>query len=201
MRLRGRGIRYAAVSVLMVLSLTGFSTGRGHGSGSGGGGGGGCSSSQQDHDSSSSTSGSTSGGSSDDYGDYGDGDYDYGNGDYDDGDYGNGDYGDSATDDPYGDSGPAGDRLKPATVKLLKCATVKEPYATVEVTNPNAVETAFWVAVSFRDGQDATIKDETWRIDVPADDKLTVDIEMSRKSKASSVDHCEVEPKAEVATD
>ncbi len=50
---RGKTLRLAAVSTLVVLALTGFSTGRGHGGSSGDGGGGGCSSSSQNHDSSS----------------------------------------------------------------------------------------------------------------------------------------------------
>lgn len=72
MNTRGYGkLRFAAVSVLVVLALTGFSTGSHHGIGKSSGrhrsgssdsdssgGGGGCSSSSQDHD------GSSSGGSS-----------------------------------------------------------------------------------------------------------------------------------------
>lgn len=67
MRSGGRKVRLTAVAALVVLSLTGFSTGRGHKSdGDGDGGGGGCSSSSQDHDSStSSTSGGSDGGSGD----------------------------------------------------------------------------------------------------------------------------------------
>ncbi|MFF5371780.1 hypothetical protein [Streptomyces sp. NPDC013187] len=60
MQTRKRRLRFAAVPVLVVLALTGFSSGRGRGGGHGhsGGGGGGCGSSSQDHDSSrSSTSG------------------------------------------------------------------------------------------------------------------------------------------------
>lgn len=53
---RGNTLKLTAVSALVVLTLTGFSTGRG--SGGDGGGGGGCSSSDQNHDSSSSGGGS-----------------------------------------------------------------------------------------------------------------------------------------------
>lgn len=185
MRTRARGLKFASTTAIVVIALTGFSTGRGHGGtsssgsgdgGGGGGGGGGCSSSSQDHDTSSSSSGGTSGlGKSYDYDDNDD------------------DYDDSST----GDSGSGEERLEPAAVRLVKCATVKEPYATVEVTNPNPTDAAFWVDVSFKDGNGATIKDETWKIDVPADDKVTVDIEMARKSMASSLDHCVAEPEAE----
>ncbi|MFE7834663.1 hypothetical protein ACFU53_00870 [Streptomyces sp. NPDC057474] len=186
MQIRGRGLRFASMTAVVVLALTGFSTGRGHGgtSSSGGssdGGGGGCSSSSQDHDTSSSSSGGSTSGLGKDY------DYDDNDDDYDDS------YGDSST----GDTGSGEGQLEPATVRLVKCATVKEPYATVEVTNPNPSDAAFWVDVSFKDKSGATLKDETWKIDVPADDKVTVDIEMARKSMASSVDHCVAEPEAE----
>ncbi|UUU22945.1 hypothetical protein [Streptomyces sp. DSM 40750] len=187
---RARGLKFASMAVIVVLALTGFSTGRGSsgGSSSSGGtsssggssdGGGGCSSSSQDHDTSSSSSGGSSSGKSYDYDDNDD--------DYDDS------YGDSSTED----TGSGEEQLESATVRLVKCATVKEPYATVEVTNPNASDAAFWVDVSFKDKNGATIKDETWKIDVPGDDKVTVDIEMARKSMASSVDHCVAEPEAE----
>ncbi|WP_028808347.1 hypothetical protein [Streptomyces canus] len=58
MHTRGRVLKFTAVSVLVVLSLTGFSTGHGHSSGrhkskgrSSSDSGGGCSSSRQNHDS------------------------------------------------------------------------------------------------------------------------------------------------------
>ncbi|WP_328838568.1 hypothetical protein [Streptomyces europaeiscabiei] len=180
------------MTAVVVLALSGFSAGRGHGgtsssgggSSDGGGGGGGCSSSSQDHDTSSSSS--SSGGSSSGLGKS----YDY---DDNDDDYDDDSYGDSST----GGTGSGADQLEPATVRLVKCATVKEPYATVEVTNPNPNDAAFWVDVSFKDRNGATIKDETWKIDVLADDKVTVDIEMARKSMASSLDHCVAEPEAE----
>ncbi|MEV5435116.1 hypothetical protein AB0K80_03630 [Streptomyces sp. NPDC052682] len=189
MQSRGHVLKLTAVSALVVLALTGFSTGRHHG----GGHGGGCSSSQQDHDSSSSSGGGGAYKEDDDH----DAGYDAGYGGGYGGGYGTGSGG-SGTGEPGDGSGSvSAGRLEPATVRLLKCATVKEPYATVEVTNPNGVDAAFWVAVSFRDAKNGTLKDETWRVDVPAGDKLTVDVEMSNRSMASSVDHCVVEPQAE----
>ncbi|MGW0814241.1 hypothetical protein ACWD00_13485 [Streptomyces viridiviolaceus] len=112
MTTRGRAIRYTAVAALVVLTPTGFSTGRGHGSGDGEGGGG-CSSSSQDHDSSSSTGGGS-----------------YGDHDYDDDDHGSG----------GGDGGNSTPSLQDATVELVSCATQEKPYAIVEVTNPNTRE-------------------------------------------------------------
>ncbi|MEU9650411.1 hypothetical protein AB0E00_16025 [Streptomyces sp. NPDC048110] len=135
MTTRGRALRYTAISALVVLSLTGFSTGR-HGHGHGGDGGGGCSSSNQDHDSSSSTSGGGDAYKDDDdtYGSGGSGYHDY-------------------DDDTYGDgTGGGGDtHAMSATLELIACATETEPYATVEVTNPNDSEYTFPVTVRFID--------------------------------------------------
>ncbi|MFE1076117.1 hypothetical protein ACFW5W_33535 [Streptomyces sp. NPDC058783] len=134
MTTRGRALRYTAISALVVLSLTGFSTGR-HGHGHGGDGGGGCSSSSQDHDSSSSTSGGGDAYKDDDdtYGSGGSGHHDY-------------------DDDTYGDGTGGGDtHAMSATLELIACATETEPYATVEVTNPNDSEYTFPVTVRFID--------------------------------------------------
>ncbi|MEV5449112.1 LEA type 2 family protein [Streptomyces sp. NPDC052535] len=134
MTTRGRALRYTAISALVVLSLTGFSTGR-HGHGHGGDGGGGCSSSNQDHDSSSSTSGGGDAYKDDDdtYGSGGSGHHDY-------------------DDDTYGDGTGGGDtHAMSATLELIACATETEPYATVEVTNPNDSEYTFPVTVRFID--------------------------------------------------
>ncbi|WP_416530786.1 hypothetical protein [Streptomyces coelicoflavus] len=132
MTTRGRALRYTAISALVVLSLTGFSTGR---HGHGGDGGGGCSSSSQDHDSSSSTSGGGDAYKDDDdtYGSGGSGYHDY-------------------DDDTYGDGTGGGDtHAMSATLELIACATEAEPYATVEVTNPNDSEYTFPVTVRFID--------------------------------------------------
>ncbi|MEV8128947.1 hypothetical protein AB0P07_33675 [Streptomyces sp. NPDC085944] len=133
MTTRGRALRYTAISALVVLSLTGFSTGR-HGHGHGGDGGGGCSSSGQDHDSSSSTSGGGDAYKDDDdtYGSGGSGYHDH-------------------DDDTYGDGTGGGTHAVSATLELVACATQTEPYATVEVTNPNDSEYTFPVTVRFID--------------------------------------------------
>lgn len=162
MQIRGRGLRFASMVVVVVLALTGFSTGRGgrgssgDGGGSGGSGGGGCSSSRQDHDSSS----SSSGGYRDD--DYDDDDDDYGSGSGSGGSYDDG-YGDPYGDPPTDGGSTSAGQVEPAVVKLVKCATVKEPYATVEVTNPHAVDAEFWVAVSFKDRSGRTMVLGSWR--------------------------------------
>lgn len=199
---RGNTLKVTAVLVLSALALTGFSTGRGHGGGSrhgdgGGGGGGGCSSSSQDHDSSSSsssgssgTSGSTTSGS-----------------DYDDDDdaYGSSGAGSSTSGGSYNrppthdstTSGSAGDRqLDNAKVKLVTCATEKNPYATVEVSNGNAKTGRFWVSVTFVDADGITVIEESEEVKVSGKGKKTTRIEIGGEGLAASVARCEVDPQA-----
>ncbi|GGM02677.1 hypothetical protein GCM10010129_52550 [Streptomyces fumigatiscleroticus] len=179
MRSRGHVLRLTAVSTLVVLALTGFSTGR---HGHGGGGGGGCSSSSQDHDTSS-TSGGTSGSGS--YGKDYDDDYD----DYDDDSYGS-----------TGGSGSGTPALQDATAELVSCATAQQPYATVEVTNPNDVDGVFTVTVTFEDARGDEIVSRQEEADVPADDTATVRVQVGgTDERAATVAHCDLDPTAEAS--
>ncbi|WP_077800137.1 hypothetical protein [Streptomyces sp. JHA26] len=180
MTTRGRALRFTAVSALVVLSLTGFTAGRGHGHGHGSDdGGGGCSSSSQDHDSSSSSSdgdvykddGSSGSGTSGGYGD--------GRSHYDD------------DDDDDGGSGDSSGALQAATVELVSCATADDPYATVEVTNPNDVEYTFAVTVFFKDGGDVTLDDARQETTVPAGS--TSRVRLAFDAPGEVADHCELD--------
>lgn len=135
------------MSALVVLALTGF-TGR-HGHGRSHSGGGGCSSSSQDHDSSSGV------------GKTGSGRYH----DYDDDDYGTS--GSTSGGGSYSTPSPT-PALKAARAKLVSCATEKARYATVEVTNPNAVEGYFTVRVEFDDERGSAVADNSTTVAVPA---------------------------------
>ncbi|MDQ0749233.1 hypothetical protein QF034_003464 [Streptomyces africanus] len=201
MQIRGRRLKFTAVSVLVVLALTGFSTGRGrggsHSSSGSHGSGGGCSSSSQDHDSSrsSSTSGGgsySSGGSGGSYGS-----------DDDDDDYGTSgggsynrrpNYGSRPTSTTGSGSGKA---LRDGTAKLVTCATPASPHATVEVSNPNSRKATFSVSVTFEDARSITVTDRNADITVPAQGKATVEVEVGGGSGlVDSVDHCKVDGQA-----
>ncbi|MGW2637440.1 hypothetical protein [Streptomyces sp. NPDC001348] len=194
---RTRTLRFTAVLAFLVLSLTGFSTGRHHSRHGSGGGGGGCSSDRQDHD----TSTSTSGGGS--YGDSGDGSY----GDSDDDSYGSSGTSGSTGGGYYtrrpthrATSTPSGGRGKPlenAETKLISCATEKRPYATVEVRNPNGRKAAFSVDVSFRDHSDTEIDHGFEYVTVPAKGTTQVRVKPPG-SVGTGIDHCRVAPEAEV---
>ncbi|MGW4547412.1 hypothetical protein ACWEN4_13655 [Streptomyces violaceorubidus] len=173
MTTRGRALRFTAISALVVLSLTGFSTGR-HGHGGDGGGGGGCSSSGQDHDGSSSTSGGQDAYKDDDdtYGTGGSGHHDY-------------------DDDTYDDTGSGGTgEPEAAMLTLVDCAEKSMPYATVEVTNPNAVEYTFPVTVLFKDADGTTLTEGSEEVTVPADGVAAVRVPFDG---SGAPDHCELD--------
>ncbi|NUV54492.1 hypothetical protein G6W51_16565 [Streptomyces coelicolor] len=162
---RGKTLRLAAVSTLVVLALTGFSTGRGHGGSSGDGGGGGCSSSSQNHDSS-------SGGS---------------HRDYDDDD----DYGSSGG---SGGSGGSEASMSPdaATVTLVDCASEETPYATVEVTNTDTVDGTFSVTVVFRDAAGEELDSGTEEVSVPAGGTTPVRIPVNDAESVPLIEECDL---------
>ncbi|MEU9730699.1 hypothetical protein [Streptomyces sp. NPDC048002] len=182
MDLRGRGLRFTAVTAMVVLALTGFSSGRGHGGGGdGGGGGGGCSSSGQNHDSSSSTSGGSSGS-----GGYDDDDHDT---DYDT---------DYDADTGSGSGSGSSEALQDGTVELVSCATEQNPYATVELTNPHTYGSYFTVTVDFLDASANLVEQRTADEFVAAGETATVQVDLSNGGVAARVAECEAEPYATV---
>ncbi|MFI5887867.1 hypothetical protein [Streptomyces sp. NPDC051554] len=175
MHTRGRRLKLTAVLALTVLTLTGFSTGRhhsssrhGHGSG---GGGGGCSSSSQDHDTSTSSGGSTGGSSG----------------------------GSSYTHRPNYRSTPTATSsatarpLKDGTAVLKRCASVADPYTTVEVRNPNGREALFTVKVAYKDRTGFTMADASSQVSVPANGKATLRMAAASTGALDRLDHCEVD--------
>ncbi|MER6321443.1 hypothetical protein [Streptomyces coelicoflavus] len=167
---RGRALRYTAISALVVLCLTGFSTGR---HGHGGDGGGGCSSSGQDHDGSSSASGG-----GDTYKD-----------DDTNGSGGSGHYDDDADDGTGGGSGGTGG-IESATLTLVACTEESQPYATVEAANPNGGEYTFPVTVLFKDADGTTISERSEQVTVPADGVAAVRVPFDG---SGTPDHCELD--------
>ncbi|MFF0159980.1 hypothetical protein ACFYRY_20955 [Streptomyces sp. NPDC005263] len=202
MHSRGRTLKFTAVLAMVVLALTGFSTGR-HGRSSSGGSGGGCSSSSQNHGGSSSSSGGSSGS-------YGSDDDDY---DSSYGDSGSGDsYGSSSTSGgsgynrrpgyrstPSSTSTGSGTALKDGTAKLVSCATATTPYATVEISNPNKREADFQAWVTFYDAEGTELlKNISVTVTVPAKGRANTKVKLG-DALLGSVDHCQVDPEAELA--
>ncbi|MFE3036370.1 hypothetical protein ACFXKY_32540 [Streptomyces canus] len=165
MQTRGRVLKFTAVSVLVVLSLTGFSTGHGHSSGRyksksrthSSDSGGGCSSSRQNHDSY--TPRTTSNRS----------------------------------------SSTRSSALQDGTALLVSCATEATPYATVEVTNPNSRRATFEVRFAFQDATGRALDSEVKQVEVPARGTSNVQVRAGR-SVIAKLDHCRVEPEADVVS-
>ncbi|MET9304914.1 hypothetical protein ABZX68_06195 [Streptomyces cellulosae] len=174
---RGKTLKLTAVSALVVLTLTGFSTGRGHGGSSGhhdgDSSGGGCSSSSQNHDSSSGS-----------HRDYDDDD------DYDD-EYGS------------GSSGSGGSEASPspdaATVTLVDCASEQTPYATVEVTNDDTVDGTFSVTVVFKDAAGEELTRGTEEVSVTAGETSSVRVPVDDEASVPQIDECELDSYAPAA--
>ncbi|MFI7010420.1 hypothetical protein [Streptomyces sp. NPDC050145] len=184
-----RGVKLTALAVLVVMALTGFSTGRGRGGShksSGGSGGGGCSSSSQSHDSSSSSR------------------YDH---DDDDDSYGSGSSGSSSggyTRRPdYGSTPTATStggtsRLRDGQATLIRCADAKTPYALVRVSNPNGRTADFRARVEFDDAGGIEITRHFADVEVPARGTATVKVKVGGEGLAAGVHDCVLEPEADV---
>lgn len=182
MHRRGHVLKLTAVSVLVGLALTGFSSkSRGHGGSDGSSsssGGGGCSSSSQDHDTSSS-SGGTSGST---YHDYDDDDDDYSS---------------SGGGSAYSPT-PKASPVRDATVELVTCTSVRQPYATVTVTNPNSTAKFFTVTVDFLDAQNRRVERRTENAFVGGNEMERVEVDLSSPDLVAKIDHCRAEPNAPV---
>ncbi|MEU4084071.1 hypothetical protein [Streptomyces aureus] len=198
---RGRGLKLTAVSAMVVLTLTGFSSGHGHGRRGHHSDGGGCSSSSQDHDASSTSGGSGGSSGGDPYG---------------------GSTSGSGSDDTYGSgtttgtsggsthrtrptrrttptASPTGDSARPledGTAVLVHCASADDPYATVEVRNPNGRQGLFTVKIGFKDAQGSALFETSDQVSVPANDKATVRVPVASAGRVEEIEHCEVAPRA-----
>jgi hypothetical protein len=195
-----RGAKLTALAVVIVLALTGFSSGRGGGSKGGSkrsgsshssSSGGGCSSSKQNHDSSSSSRydddddsyGSSSSGSSSGYSSGSN--------------YRRPGYG-SSTSSSSGSGSSKG--LRDGRATLIKCADSTHPYALVRVVNPNRKSARFDVHVAFDDSASVQIADGYDDVKVPADGTTTLKVRIGNTSLATDIAHCEVDPEATLAT-
>jgi hypothetical protein len=170
MHTRGRRLRFTAVLALTVLTLTGFSTGRHHSHSRHGSSGGGCSSSSQDHDTSTSSGGTTGGSTHRSRPTY--------------------------RSTPTATSSATARPLKDGTAVLKRCASVADPYTTVEVRNPNGREALFTVKVAYKNSNGSTLADTTGQVSVPANGRSTLRMAAASTGILDRLDHCEVDPRA-----
>ncbi|WP_256252156.1 hypothetical protein [Streptomyces sp. yr375] len=86
--------------------------------------------------------------------------------------------------------------MKDGTAVLVRCASTDDPYATVEVRNPNGRDGLFTVKISFKDEHGSTIIDTADQVSVSAQDKATVRVPVASTGRVAEIDHCEVDPRA-----
>ncbi|MGW6769548.1 hypothetical protein ACWGBX_03915 [Streptomyces sp. NPDC055037] len=180
-----RRLKIAAVLVVVVLALTGFSSStggksgksRGSSGGSGGGGGGGCSNSKK-------SNGSYSGSHADDDSDYGS---DYGSDD---------DYGSSGS--SYGDPTPAAtatatDGPEARVVTCVRKAKGKRKavtYATVRVTAESGLTDTYEVDVRFEDASGSVVDFGDANVELEGGETTTVRVPMDSPKQVSRVREC-----------
>lgn len=112
---------------------------------------------------------------------------------------GRGTYRSRDTHRPTPTASPSGDTagpMKDGTAALIHCASMDDPYATVEVRNPNGREGLFTVRVSFKDEHGFTLIDTGDQVSVPAKDKATLRVPVAGSGRVDEIDHCEVNPRA-----
>ncbi|SEB77362.1 hypothetical protein SAMN05428938_0392 [Streptomyces sp. KS_5] len=163
---RGSRLRFTAVSAMVTLALTGLSSACGHGSRGDDSGG------PQRSSSSSATDDSR------------------------------GSTGGSGGDTPTPRSTSAASPSKPApplkdgTAVLISCATPDDPYATVEIRNPNGRDAVFTVKIDFKDKRGFTMIDTGNQVPVPAKDTKTYRVAMASTGRLEEIARCEVNPRA-----
>ncbi|MFD3915615.1 hypothetical protein [Streptomyces sp. NPDC058603] len=178
-----RRLKIAAVLVVVVLALTGFSSStggksgksRGSSGGSGGGGGGGCSNSKK-------SNGSYSGSHADDDSDYGS---DYGSDD---------DYGSSGS--SYGDPTPAATATDGPEARVVTCVRKAKgkrkavTYATVRVTAESGLTDTYEVDVRFEDASGSVVDFGDANVELEGGETTTVRVPMDSPKQVSRVREC-----------
>lgn len=79
---------------------------------------------------------------------------------------------------------------------LIHCASMDDPYATVEVRNPNGREGLFTMKIDFKDEHGFTMVDASHQVWVSAKDRATVRVAVAGTGRVDKIDHCEVDPRA-----
>lgn len=86
--------------------------------------------------------------------------------------------------------------LKDGTAVLVSCATPDDPYATVEIRNPNGRDAVFTVKIDFKDKRGSTMIDTGNQVSVPAKDTTTYRVAMASTGRLEEIARCEVNPRA-----
>ncbi|MFF8353554.1 hypothetical protein ACF063_08880 [Streptomyces chartreusis] len=155
------------MSAMVVLALTGFSSGCGHGSRSD------ASSSRGDAQDPRTSAGGSSGDT----------------------------HRSQSTHSPTPTASPSSETVKPlkdGTAVLISCASLDDPYATVEVRNPNDRDAVFTMKMTFKDAHGSTMITRTAQVPVPAKGTATdrAAIAGIGTGHVDQIASCEVNPRA-----
>ncbi|MGW6732203.1 hypothetical protein [Streptomyces sp. NPDC055013] len=87
--------------------------------------------------------------------------------------------------------------LKDGTAVLVSCASTDDPYAVVDIRNPNARDAVFTVKISFKNEHGFTMIDTRDQVSVPAKDTTTYRRAMASAGRPlDEIARCEVDPRA-----
>ncbi|WP_320781846.1 hypothetical protein [Streptomyces sp. CRN 30] len=78
----------------------------------------------------------------------------------------------------------------------MSCASPDEPYATVEVSNPNGRQVTFTVRISFEDSYGNTLVDATSQVQVPAKDSTPQRFFLAGSGRLDQITRCVVTERA-----
>lgn len=86
--------------------------------------------------------------------------------------------------------------MKDGTAVLTRCATMDDPFVTLQVHNPNARDGVFSVTVGLQDSAGRTVAEAGAQEPVAAKDTATVRLGVAGTGHVDKTTHCTVEPRA-----
>ncbi|MFJ8095906.1 hypothetical protein [Streptomyces griseofuscus] len=76
----------------------------------------------------------------------------------------------------------------------MRCASAAEPYAVVEVRNPNGRPAVFFVKMTFKNGRGLVVISAGDQVSVPAKGRTTYRVSTISSGRVEEIAHCEVDP-------
>jgi len=80
---------------------------------------------------------------------------------------------------------------------LTHCADTDDPYATVEVRNPNEREGTFAVKIIYKNAHGFAMSETYNQVSVPAKSSERVRVAVASMGPVDEIDRCEVNPRAD----
>ncbi|WP_237544866.1 MULTISPECIES: hypothetical protein [unclassified Streptomyces] len=76
----------------------------------------------------------------------------------------------------------------------MRCASAADPYAVVEVRNPNGRAAVFFVKMAFKNGRGLVVISAGDQVSVPAKGRTTYRVSTISSGRVEEIAHCEVDP-------